>query len=325
MRGRMRHSKRVIVDAYVSADDVVRGFDLEEVRRVDDALAHIVGVSVDEEPALAERVVGSLLGCSLESSDLHDTSLAHALENADADVDAWLEVVERLRVRDAEGFCRVWNNALQGVPSAEFVTDGDTLVPSDRADVVEPFGVYTLPVDFVVPPGSSDEGRCAVPRASRDARIVRPSTASEAEVQELAERLRPRAAAAFDGEARTQTQPVLAPICAVVATVSCAMRSVSRMTRGERLFRPEALESCLSALDLGVARETLERILFRDHPAHLHLNVAHLPPEIADLAWGGALSLFARDEKDRVIEVRSTTRRACFPRVLFSVCGPDPY
>jgi hypothetical protein len=90
-------------------------------------------------------------------------------------------------------------------------------------------------------------------------------------------------------------------------------------------YRPNVFDACLEALDLGPHRQTVEQLLLRDHPAHLAVVLADLPEHIAPAWWHGGLSFFARNDKGVLVDVSSEQRRQHFPRVLFSLTGPEPY
>ena len=321
----MRHPLRVTIDAEVSAADVVRAFDEDQLTRAWFALEPFTCPFGDESPSLAQRVVSGLLECPIESEYLDDARVAQQLLNAGADVPRWLEVLEGLRVRNAPGFCQVWDRILNGIAPVQFeyASEDGELACVDPPSFVRGPQVYTVGIDFVVPAGNFDASSCSVPRASSSTTaVLRPATIRDPELEGLAARLRPRIAATFSGVERLGEHPVLAPICAVVASVSTAIRSVARRPQGCRIYRPEALAPCLAALGLGPEREVLERILFRDHPDHLHIDVSDLPAEIAPRS---ELGMFARDDKGRIVDVTREARRQLLPRVLFSLAGPDPY
>jgi hypothetical protein len=80
------------------------------------------------------------------------------------------------------------------------------------------------------------------------------------------------------------------------------MRRTAKFTRGERVYRPDVLDACLTSLDLGAHRETLERVLLRDHPRHLHLSVGHLPRTLAAADWRDGLGIFARNHDGELVD-----------------------
>lgn len=85
----------------------------------------------------------------------------------------------------------------------------------------------------------------------------------------------------------------LAALAATLWTV--AQQRVARTRHRVPRLRAEVFDFCLRALRLGPHEEIARRVLIRNHPRHLPVDVSRLPPGWTATAWGGTLGIFARD------------------------------
>lgn len=316
---------RLRVDAQVRAADVLHGVDEDELAVAARALAPFCGRFSDGAPSLVEQIVHGLLEGDVRAEVANgdwDAQYESVFEEFGLDVGAWLERLTRLRVQNASGFCAVWDVDPLRRPGMWIDDDSDVTWAPSR-DVIDAGSVYTLPIDFPVVLAS--KAATSLPKATKANAAHRPATGADPAVRGLAEHLRPRVEATFGGARRLVQHAELAPICAIVATVHAVMRKTARYRRGHRIYRPEVLEACLAALDLGTHQPTLERILLRDHPEHLHVDTSGLPSAMTPKEWRSAVGLFARNDKGELIDVSREARQWLLPRVLFSLSGPEPF
>lgn len=141
-------------------------------------------------------------------------------------------------------------------------------------------------------------------------------------IRDLAEALAPRLIGVAGGREQLEKEPLLAPLCAVVATVWAVMQSPKARTR-ERRPRPRAdvLRAAVAALDLGSHEPTLERVLVRNHEDHIPVR-ADVPSPWTLSEWEGWLGLFEADDKGLVTVVKGHGQRR--PRVLRSLLSREP-
>lgn len=314
---------RLIVDAQVSCADVLEGVDEEEMERAA-WLASYTDTSVRADATLAEQAVTGLLGGELEQGDADCWAepYAEVFAALGLALEPWRDRLERLRIWNAPGFCRVWD--ADSSRSGSWSLDDDEYVSAGRRpEPVDAGSIYTLPVDVAVELVSN--ALTVTPKAVQAAPALRPALGSHPALRGLAEHLRPRVEATFGGERRLAQGAVLAPICAAVATVDAVMRRTARYLRRGRIYRPEVLDACLTALDLGPHREALERIVLRDHPDHLHVDTSALPAAMVRSEWRDALGVFARNPKGELVDVSRAARQQLLPRVLFSLSGAEPF
>lgn len=219
----------------------------------------------------------------------------------------WTSVINRLRNRDDSGVCRV--------------AGASSPVSYDGLDVED---VYTLRLTFELP---QQRHRPVIrhPTSREPVRPYRTGGDVDADVEALADHLRPRVLATFGGKNRAELDPVLVPICAAAATVWTALKNhdFTWTNHQPRRIRADAL---LAAV-MGVAGDdhdlTLTRIVMRNRDDHIPVYVGHLPERIAPKEWGGWLGRYVllEDGTARVVQEHD---RATLPRVLTCLAGSDP-
>ena len=156
---------------------------------------------------------------------------------------------------------------------------------------------------------------------------VRPygaGSAADGEVEHLDrhlfQRLKADKTACFD----PQAYPPLTSITMAVGTVWLIMRDIGKTRHAEITYRLDVLQASLDALKLGRHRETLLRIVLRNHPQHVHIRPLIVPPGVANWEWSASLGLFAERESGLLSLVDDEDRNSWYPRILFSLTGPEP-
>jgi hypothetical protein len=304
----------------VFAADVVASLSEEEVAVAEVQLRPFIERIPDLPQTRAERIVRALLEPSLRAAgDLEEWYEPYAEAGVDP---SWLEKVQDLRIGNRPGFCTVYEMGNLSAPRWH-EQDGEVkYVQNPKAHL--PLGeLYNLGITLHIPGGTAGK-TIDCPRATTAAHARRPYPTNQADVvavDALAAHLAPRVAVTFGGEGRLPVHPVLAPLCAMTATIVIVMKT-SASSKGDP--RGHALVACLDALNLGPHRTTAERILLRDHPEHIHIDPSAAPERIAARPWRDALGLFARDEKNELTWVSSKLKKTLLPRVLFSLVEPEP-
>ncbi|HWA24349.1 MAG TPA: hypothetical protein VG734_01650 [Lacunisphaera sp.] len=100
----------------------------------------------------------------------------------------------------------------------------------------------------------------------------------------------------------------LAALAGTLWTV--AQQPVARTRHRVPRLRAEAFDFCLRALRLGPHEEIVRRVLIRNHPGHIPVDVRHLPPGWTAAAWGGTLGIFEREGETLVANPRTCICKA---------------
>ncbi len=314
-----RVTDRIIVCPAVDAADVVAGATEAELREVEERLEP----GLNRRQTRPERIIDALYSVHIPVIDSVDWATPYVEAGLSA---RWVETARRLRVRNHPGFCRV--RGFDTVNNRHWV--GRRPSPSP---------VYAIPrapalhLDVLVPTPNQD--RRSLPEGTRETPPRWPYPTVEVDVgavQALATRLAPRVTATFNGAARLSRDPVLVPICAMAASVIAVANRVSARKSTAKRDRRKAWNSkvtwslfgaCLDALDLGEHRGTAERILFRDHPEHIHVAA---PPDLQPTPGLSALGAFASAPKaGGPMRVEDAQRRLFLPRVLYCLAAPEPF
>jgi hypothetical protein len=310
---------RIQLYPQVFAADVLAGFSEEEIASAELLLQPFIERIPDFPQTRAERIVRVLLEPPLRAGELEEWYEPYSAAGVDP---SWLEKLQDLRVGNRPGFCTVFGMGNLSAPHWQ-ENDGDVqYISNPRPDL--PLGEFhNLGIAVDIPRGKSGMG-VACPKASPSAPPRRPYPADKADaaaVDALAAHLAPRVAITFGGEERLHDHTVLAPLCAMTASIVVVMKESASLT-GD--LRSDALVACLNALDLGPHRTTADRIILRDHLEHLHIDPSAAPERIAALEWRCALGLFARDKNEELIWVGNTLRKTSQPHVLFSLVEHEP-
>jgi hypothetical protein len=310
----------------VYAEDVLAGASAEELAALESRLLPFIEYTPDLNDTQPVRIVRALARPVLEEGTLDRWLRPYRELGLDG---RWLEVVQRLRIRNLESFCEAWEIAGDVldtrwvIRSGMVVWAGDGRLPEEDAPGA---ALYTLRLSLTVPPNASGpnlDQRQAPPAP------VRPLGARQsdlAEVEALARFLAPKVEATFNGAARLRDQPLLAPICALAGTVWTAMQHPKMQTKHtEPRYKKAAFYACLDALALGEHRVTAERILRRDHPAHIHIDASGAPEHYTDAKWRSGLGMFAQGKERNLIQVTEHNRKQFAPVILLSLAGDEPW
>lgn len=121
---------------------------------------------------------------------------------------------------------------------------------------------------------------------------------------------------------RLQDSDVRLPIIVMANLVWQAIHQRPlRIGRKRQVFRSDALDLTLDAMNLGVHRLTAERILRRDHPQHLPIEISALDSVHVEVGWNARLGILAVDEHGR-LRMSSTNDP---PRILHSLTESEPF
>lgn len=314
---------RILVLPQVFADDVVAGVSAAELAQLEGRLATLVERTPDIDDPQAVRIVRALMRPALLegpawSKPYRDLGLEPR----------WIEVVKRLRIRSRDDYCQVWELVGETPDTTWIERDGVlTWADPDPADNAPWLPLYTLRLEanVVRPTDGSQRGR-PQPAPPRPVRPLGARRSDLAEVEALAGFLAPRVEATFNGTARLREHPLLAPLCALAATVWTAMQHPCTRTRHkEPRYRKSAFYACLDGFALGEHRATAERILRRDHPQHVHVDASAAPERWAAPAWRSGLGLFAEDKDGHLTRVNDSNRKRFTPTILLSLSGGEPW
>ncbi|UQA63238.1 hypothetical protein [Polyangium aurulentum] len=310
----------------VAAADVLAGASDEEIAKLEGLLSPFIEHTADLEESVAVRIVRALTRPTLVEGALKrwiEPYRELGLESC------WRYAALWLRVRGEKEFCEVWETAGEVLDTWWGVRDRDMIRIGDerrRKENAPAQPLYTLRLTVTVP---RDTAGPKPSNAQAPPLPVRPLGARQsdlAEVQALASFLAPRVEATFNGKARLREQPLLAPICALAATVWTAMQHPKMQTRHQSpLYKRAAFYACLDGLALGEHRETAERILRRDHARHIHIDASSAPEGYVDPKWRGGLGIFAGDKDGHLTQVTEHNRKQFAPLILFSLAGAEPW
>ncbi len=303
------------VPAQVLAADVAEGLDEAVIQRAIELVGQGGTSDLKEPPATA--FARSLLELDLPAGSR--LKWEETWQGAGLDLSLLLLVL-KLRAVNAAGFAIV--NELRDTATSFFIAKDNELLLTADPRGVNPGEVYSLPLQVNVPL-SGFAGKRTAPKGTLDSPPRRPypmDTADAAAVDALAAYIAPRVHALLGGPARLREQPVLAPLCAMAASVRAAVCEV-RTDSGR--FHWDVLDACLEALDLGPHRATAERVLLRDHEQHISIDTSSAPPRYASERWKGSLGLFA-DAADGRLETGVSAARV-MPRLLTCLSVPEPY
>ncbi|MCC6651698.1 MAG: hypothetical protein IT348_11170 [Candidatus Eisenbacteria bacterium] len=318
--------KSVQIYPQVFAADVLA--EIDDVER--DALADIAiemtagafayDEAEDTEPGLGTAL--ALAGPGLRPGPIEQWLVPYGVGDA---AGRRVELVKRVRARNHAGFALV--HELDG-----YDLDNDWQLAAGLARQTDPQSaagfvlppVYTLGLCVVPPPAAVtatfDTCKEAFPKP------VLPYGASPAvdrEVMALAVHLAPRMQETIGGARRLEEQPVLAPICAAVATVWIAMQQRPMRNRARKpRYRSGGLAACIAGLDLAEHECTFTRIILRDHRRHIPVDVSRAPTRFVLPEWNGRLGVFVSDGDGRLGGVDPD--QIYRPPVLFSVAEPEP-
>ncbi|MRG98232.1 hypothetical protein [Polyangium spumosum] len=311
----------------VAAADVLAGTSDEEMAKVEGLLSPLIEHTPDLDESVAVRIVRALTRPPLvEGAPKRwiEPYRELGLESS------WRDAAWRLRVRDDEKFCEVWETAGEVLDTWWGVRNGDMIQVGDarRRDENAPAqSLYTFRLTVTVPREATvpNPGKTQAPPPP-----VRPLGARQgdwAAVEALASFLASRVDATFNGAARLREQPLLAPICALAATVWTAMQHPKMQTKHRApIYKMAAFYACLDSLALGEHRETAERILRRDHPRHIHIDASSAPEDYTHPQWRSGLGMFAKDDKSgHLVLVTEHNRKQFAPLILFSLAHGEPW
>lgn len=313
---------RLLVQPQVFADDIVAGVSAGELASLEGRLATLIERTPDVDDTQAVRILRALMRPRLSEG----SAWSEAYRELGLD-QRWLEVVKRLRLRSRDDYCHIWE-LVGETPDATWIEhDGElTWAGSAPADEAPRLPVYTLKL-MVTVPRDGDAQKPDTPRAPP--RPVRPLGARRsdlAEVQALAGFLAPRIKATFNGAPRLREQPLLAPLCALAATVWTAMQHPRMKTKHkDPRYKKGAFYACLDGLVLGIHRVTAERLLRRDHPRHIHVDASAAPERYSDPRWRKGLGMFAEDKDGHLTAVTDHNHKRFTPTILFSLSCGEPW
>lgn len=307
----------------VFADDVVAGVSAGELAQLEARLTPLIERTPDIDDSQTVQVLRALMRPRLSEGPAWSGPYRElGLEQR------WIDVVKRLRIRSRDDFCHIWELAGE-VPDTTWIEcDGElTWAGPDPADEAPRLPLYTLRLMVTVPRDDGDTKKPGAPESPP--RPVRPLGARRsdlAEVEALASFLAPRVEATFNGAARLREQPLLAPLCALAATVWMAMQHPKARTKHkEPQYKKGAFYACLDGLALGEHRATAERILRRDHPRHIHVNAGVAPERYTARTWRSGLGMLAGSKDGHLTAVRDSNREQFAPTILFSLSGDEPW
>lgn len=326
---RKPHLRHVRVWASVSHADVLYGHDTRTLRELSDGLAPITAYVPDLISTWQKELVFALCSPSLpegrHEEDWYSVFLEHGVNQK------WLSTIERLRVRthpefsevfDVEGAANAMGTFWEG-DRAEGYQLGDPRLGSECGRVP----AYTLPLTARVPAsGELGKPRPKAPDSRRAPVWPYPCRPEDVEVvASLAGHLAPRIERTFNGRNRLLQYPVLAPLCALAATVDASMALQACRTRHDPP-RPRAVafHAILDALELGGHRNTAERVLLRDHARHIHVDAGGTPETFTQPRWRHGLGLFASDNGGNLREVNDLNRGRFEPRILHCLAAAEP-
>jgi hypothetical protein len=310
----------------VSAEDVLAGASAEELAAIESRLLPFMEHVPDLNESRPVQIVRALTRPRLEEGAAQTWFKPYHELGLDR---RWLDMVQRLRLRSLASFCEVWDTAGEVLDTWWIARDGEAIRTDDtehRVEAAPSLPLYTLQLFVTVP---RDAASSAPDRPQAPPLPVRPLGARKgdlAAVDALASLLAPRVEATFNGAARVQSQPLLAPICALAATVWTAMQHPKMQTKHkEPRYKKAAFYACLDGLALGEHRITAERILRRDHPRHIHIDACSAPDQYTDPRWRSGLGMFAEDKDGHLIQVTEHNRRQLAPTILLSLSGGEPW
>ncbi len=306
-----------------------------------DVLAEIDDAERDVLAAIAIELTAGALSC--DAAEDTEPGLGAALALAGprlrpGPIEQWLEpysvggaarrrveLVKRCRARNHDGFALV--RELNG-----YDLDNDWQLGAGLARRPDPRSaagadlpaVYTLALCVVPPAGAVTTNFETTTEAFP--KPVLPFGALptvDREVVALSAHLAPRMHETIGGTRRLEEQPVLAPICAAVASVWIAMQQRPMRNRAPKpRYRIDGLAACIAGLDLAEHESTFTRIILRDHRRHIPVDVSRAPARFVLPAWNGRLGVFVSDGDGRLGGVDPD--QIYRPPVLFSVAEPEP-
>jgi hypothetical protein len=306
------------------------------VNRVVDLLPTVFPDDVFDgvEQVTVERLVASLQRvnlCRLGTEEDRTTVLVRALSklpygpgsragHANLGLDPeWTSVISRLHDRDDPGFCRLAEPRAKTF--AEASAGASPFVSDNTVDVED---AYTLRLTFELP---QQRHRPVIrqPTSREPVRPYRTGGDADADVEALADHLRPQVLSTFGGKSRLELDPVLVPICAAAATVWVALKNYdfTWTNHQPRRIRADALLVAVAEVAGDNHGRTLARILTRNREDHIPIYVGHLPERIAPKEWGGWLGRYVLLD-DGTARLVGEHDRATLPRVLTCLAGPDP-
>lgn len=313
---------RILVFPQVFADDVVAGASAGELAQLEDCLATLIERTPDVDDPQAVRISRALMRPRLSegaawSEPYRELGLAPR----------WLDVVKRLRNRSRDDYCQIWEMAGETSDTTWTERDGMvTWVDPTPADETPRLPLYTLRLEATVAReanGSRRDGARPVPPPVRPLGTRRSDLA---EVEALAGFLAPRVGATFNGAARLLEQPLLAPLCALAATIWTVMQHPRMRTKHkDSRYKKSAFYACLDGLALGEHRATAERILRRDHPRHVHVDARVASERYTHPRWRSGLGMFAEDTDGHLTTVSDNNRKQFAPTILLSLSGGEPW
>lgn len=219
----------------VFADDVVAGLSADELANLEARRLPFMEHVPDLDESRPVRIVRALTHPRLEEGAAQTWLKPYHERGLDP---RWLDAVLRLRLRHLTTFCEVWETAGEVLDTWWVARDGKTIRTDDterRAEAAPSLPLYTLRLFVTVPRNA--EGP-APDRPQAPSPPVRPLGARKSDiaaVEALAGVLAPRVEATFSGTARLRDQPLLAPLCALAATVWTAMQHPKMQTRHRKL------------------------------------------------------------------------------------------
>jgi len=310
----------------VSAEDVVAGASAEVLSDLENRLLPLLEYTPDLESSPPLQIVRALTQPRLEEG----TPESWLKLYRDLGLDRhWLDVVARLRVRNLDDFCEVWETVGEVRDTWWLSRDGEVIRDAGIQHLEQnapEWPLYTFRLDVT---GPRDSDRKKPYRPETAPLPVRPWGARKSDlaaVEALAAFLSPRIEASFNGPARLDAQPLLAPLCGLAATIWTAMQHPTMRTRHRApQYKKAGFYACLDALALGEHRFTAERILRRDHPQHIHIDASSAPEHSTHPTWRHGLGLFAKDATGHLIAVDDVSRTKFKPLIMFSLAGGEPW